>query len=371
MKVLIVGGAMIDTIAIIESDRIERMTMLNADSSFLLLEEGRKTDALEISTHTGGGAVNAAVSMARLGMDVAVLVKLGQDARADTVLRRLVDEGVSTRWALRDNRAPTGASVLISSHDRNAAVFTFRGANTLLEERDLRDDAFAVDVVYLANLSNQSADRFPEIVKRAKAHGALVSANPGVRQLSARAGGFHQSLGSIDIVSLNRAEADVLAPSLIAKFGEGGPALPLAPGEEPPALAVRGLIGGGFDMSLVAFLRALAQLGPKLVLLTDGPRGAFLATGHEVLFCPPLTTTVAGTAGAGDAFGSTFTAYVAMGKSPAEALQAATINAAAVLGHVDTQTGLLRKDALEQRLADMRPQLAIRKWLLEEPQEHA
>ena len=66
MKALTIGGAMIDTIAIIADDRIERMTMLNADSSFLLLEEGRKTEALEISTHVGGGAVNAAVAMARI-----------------------------------------------------------------------------------------------------------------------------------------------------------------------------------------------------------------------------------------------------------------------------------------------------------------
>ena len=61
MKVLCVGGAMIDTIAIIDRDRIERVTTLNADTSFLLLEQGRKTEAEEVSTHPGGGAVNAAV----------------------------------------------------------------------------------------------------------------------------------------------------------------------------------------------------------------------------------------------------------------------------------------------------------------------
>ena len=133
MKCLTIGSATIDTIAIIASDRIERMSMLNADSSFLLLKEGSKTEAAEVSTHTGGGAVNAAVSMARLGLDASALVKLGKDARAETVLARLLSEGVSTRWAVRDGRAPTGASVMVSSHDRNAAVFTFRGANTLLE----------------------------------------------------------------------------------------------------------------------------------------------------------------------------------------------------------------------------------------------
>ena len=78
---------MVDTIAIIDSGRIERMTMLNADSSFLLLEEGRKTEAVEVSTHSGGGAVNVAVAMARLGMDVALLAKLGVDARAETILQ--------------------------------------------------------------------------------------------------------------------------------------------------------------------------------------------------------------------------------------------------------------------------------------------
>jgi ribokinase len=88
--------------------------------------------------------------------------------RADTILRRLEQEGVSPAWVRRDPRLPTGASVLISSHDRNAAIFTFRGANTLLEAEDLDDEAFAVDTVYIANLSNESADCFPAIVERAK-----------------------------------------------------------------------------------------------------------------------------------------------------------------------------------------------------------
>ena len=122
-----------------------------------------------MSTHAGGGAVNAAVAMARLGMDVAVLAKLGSDERADTILRHLEQEGVSPAWVRRDPRVPTGAaSVLISSHNRNAAIFTFRGANTLLAVEDLHDEAFAVGVVYIANLSNESADCFPAIVERAK-----------------------------------------------------------------------------------------------------------------------------------------------------------------------------------------------------------
>jgi ribokinase len=361
MKMLAIGGAMIDTIAIIDSDRIERMTMLNADTSFLLLEEGRKTEAEEVSTHPGGGAINAAVAMARLGMDVAALAKVGTDARADAILARLVQEGVSTLWMIRDGRAPTGASVLISSHDRDAAIFTFRGANTLLEVGDLRDEAFATDVVYIGNLSNESADCFPAIVARAKARRALVAANPGPRQLAARGHAFIEALAAIDILVLNRREADLLVPMLVARCGEGGPTLALAPGEKPPALAARGLVGGGFEMGFAAYMRALIRLGPKFVVITDGGRGAFVGSSDEILFAPAVDATVVGTAGAGDAFAATFTTYSALGRSPEEALRAAAINAASVVAHIDTQTGLLRRDEVDQRLAAW-PRPAIRKW---------
>src|SRR5262249_8696158 len=219
--------------------------MTNADNSFLLLEEGRKTEALEVSTHVGGGAVNAAVAMARLGLDVGTLVKLGKDARAETLLGHLLHEGVSTRWAMRDGPAPTGASVLISSHDRNAAIFTFRGANTLLEERDLRTEAFAADVVYVSSLSNESADAFPAIVERAKGQGALVAANPGVRQLSSRGGAFQETLRHIDILGINRSEADALVPGLVTRFGEGARGLTAQPLEDLPRRTTLGFLPGG------------------------------------------------------------------------------------------------------------------------------
>ena len=362
MRVLTIGSAMIDTIAIIDSARIERISMQNADSSFLLLEEGRKTEAGEVSTHTGGGAVNAAVAMARLGMEVAVLATLGADARAEAILKRLEQEGVSTEWIKRDPRSPTGASVFISSHDRNAAIFTFRGANTLLEVEDLADKAFAAGVIYIANLSNESADCFPAIVERGKKHGALVAANPGPRQLSARGNAFLESLAAIDILILNWMEADVLVPRLIARWGEGGPGLIFPPGEPVPALATRGLVGGGFEMSIVSYLRALTQLGPRYVTITDGAQGAFVGSREEIIFNPALESKVIGTAGAGDAFGATLTAYLAMGYRIDEAVSAATVNSASVVGHVDTQTGLLRRHELDQKVAA--GQRAIKRWPL-------
>lgn len=365
MKSLTVGSAMIDTIAIIASDSIERMSMRNAESSFLLLEEGRKTDAVEVSTHCGGGAINAAVAMSRLGLDVATLVKLGRDARAEVILARLMEEKVSTRWALRDERAPTGASVLVSSHDRNAGIFTFRGANTLLEPQDLRDEAFTVDLCFISNLSNKSAECFPLLAQKAKAQGAMIAANPGVRQLSARGGALIDSLASIDILTVNRSEADVLVPALVARYGDDGPRLQAASTDGPlPRLATRGFSSGGFTMRLTAFFRALHKVGARYILVTDGSAGALLGARDEVLHCPVAPTEVAGTAGAGDAFAATFSSFMALDHPPAEALQAAAINSASVVKYVDTQTGLLHRGELAARLAEAARVLPVRRWPL-------
>ena len=362
MKVLTVGSALIDTIAVIASERIERMVMRNADTSFLLLEEGRKNDAQEVSTHCGGGAVNTAVGFARLGHDVATLVKVGQDARAETIMARLSEEGVSTRFVLRDGRSPTGASVLISAHDRNAAIFTFRGANTLLEPRDLRKDAFAVDLVYVSGLSNESAKCFPLIIEQAKANGALVATNPGIRQLSSRQGDFRASLAKIDILAINRVEAGALIPSLVATYGEGGPELPVGKDGDLPELAKMGLTGGGFTMSLAGFLKAMHSLGPKWVLVSDGKSGAYVGSPKGVVYCPAMTVKVAGTAGAGDAFASTFAAMIAEGTEPDDAILAGVINSGSVITFIDTQSGLLRRPQLDERLAAARKEVAVQTW---------
>jgi sugar/nucleoside kinase (ribokinase family) len=98
------------------------------------------------------------------------------------------------------------------------------------------------------------------------------------------------------------------------------------------------------------------------VVVTDGRDGAYLGTQEAIHYCPVLETQVGGTAGAGDAFSATFTAYVASKRSPEDALRAAAINAAAVVGHIDTQSGLLTREAIDERLATVRNTLVVRTW---------
>jgi ribokinase len=351
MNVLTIGGAMVDTIITIASDKIEQIKMRNAESSFLLLEEGHKTEADQIATSCGGGAVNAAIAAARLGHATSTIARIGRDDKARTILDRLGEEGVDLKWIVMDDEEPTGASVIVSSHDRNAAVFTYRGANTRLQASDFSKEAFAgKDLVYVANLSNQSADRYPLIVQRAKECGARLAVNPGVRQLTARYDDFWLSLKQIDILCINRSEAQTMMPRLLQSFGEGGPALDVKSGEPFPPLAKRGLHNGGYEMSLVKFLRALVELGVGAVVLTDGANGAFIAKGRELHYREAQHVVAAATTGAGDAFSATFACYLSKTSDVALALCAAAVNSASVVQYVDTQSGLLTHAALEKEL---------------------
>jgi len=100
-------------------------------------------------------------------------------------------------------------------------------------------------------------------------------------------------------------------------------------------------------------LTKLRALGPEVVVVTDGPRGAYAYDGTEMLRVPmypdqrpPIERT-----GAGDAFSSTVAAALILGKPLKEALLWGPINAMAVVQEIGAQKGLLTRAALEQYLA--------------------
>jgi sugar/nucleoside kinase (ribokinase family) len=106
----------------------------------------------------------------------------------------------------------------------------------------------------------------------------------------------------------------------------------------------------GLDSGEVKDLLAkIHDLGPKTVVITDGPKGAYAYDGNDIWFIepypdpkPPYERT-----GAGDAFSSTVVAATILEKTLPEALAWAGINAMAVVQEVGAQKGLLTKEKLE------------------------
>ena len=345
MKAITVGSATVDVIATVPSADIERMTLQNRHTSFLLLEPGKKVDARSVVRQTGGGAINAAVSLSRQGFKVAALVKLGADPDAETILSCLRDEGIDTSLVRHSETETTAVSVMIASHDRNAAIFTHRGANRTMEVADVPVAAFSgAGLVYVTNLSNASVERFPDILARAKTASAFVAVNPGILQLTQKTNEFFDNLRNADLFTCNFDEARVLVPTLVDRMGwdkhEGQ-----AHGEGPlPELTIE-----GFHLPLEDYFRRVHNHGPRFVAVTMGGDGAYLSDAQNgIHFEPTLEVEVVGTAGAGDAFASTLAGSLVRGLPIAAAAKLAARNAASVVSVIVSQTGLLTLDALEK-----------------------
>lgn len=355
MKAITIGGATNDFIAIIEDEFIERMTMHNATSSYLLFEEGHKVEAKSIDAFVGGGAANAAVSMARLGFETSSIVKIGNDHAGRNVLRVFENEDVNASHVITTENDATGRSIMVSSHVKNPTIFVARGANTRLRTHEITSNQFdGTDLVYITGLSGDSSAAFPHIVSLAKQSGAKIAANPGIRQLSSRSQDFYKSLELIDILSLNATETAKLVPMIMkdakkAKLVSTGI---IDDPENTPELIANGLSSGGFEMSLGDFFATIIDLGIETFVLTNGKEGAYIGDKDGVYFCKSRKVEVKGTAGAGDAFFSTFASLFVDGASIPDAVHAATLNSAAVVGQIDTQSGLLKRSNLKKALKD-------------------
>jgi len=349
---------MVDIIVIVADSDVERMTMHNEALSFLLLEQGRKTEALSITDHTGGGAVNTAIAFQRLGHKAQTLVKIGDDADGARLRDRLHEEHVDASSIVLTRELPTGRAVMVSSHNKDSTIFTQRGSNTLLVPEDLREAAFqGLDLVYITSLSNKSADCFPHIVRMAKDAGARVAVNPGIRQLTSRSDAFFETLSSLDYLSINRVEASALVPMLSARVTLGQD--DRVPDQATPTLWRIGLEFGGFTMPLRIFFRAMRDLGIANTVVTDGGKGAYLSTPENVLFCSALDVPVQGTVGAGDSFSATLASGITSGLPPRDAIMRATVNASSVVQHIDAQAGLMTPAEMDATLARVEGEFEI------------
>jgi sugar/nucleoside kinase (ribokinase family) len=106
------------------------------------------------------------------------------------------------------------------------------------------------------------------------------------------------------------------------------------------------------EPDIPTLLRGIRELGPKMPVITDGPKGAFALEGDTAWFMPmypdpkpPIDRT-----GAGDSFSSTFTSAIILGHDVPTALSWGPINSMSVVQYIGAQAGLLRREQIEEYL---------------------
>ena len=291
-------------------------------------EQGRKVLAMPFGTkipyegreviNAVGNASNAAVAFKRLGLTTGFASNVGHDQYGRDIIAALHEEGVDTRF-IQIHRGK------VSNYH---FVLRYESERTILikhEEYDYRWSRFhGNDIprwVYFSSISEKALDYHDEVAD-------WLDQNPDVR-LAFQPGTFQMDAGverlkriyqRSEVLVLNREEA--------------------------------AFVGGGNHEDVNDLMDKLHALGPKIVVVTDGPDGASASDGQHRYKMPlyPDPAPPVDRTGAGDAFASTFVAQLARGNTIEGALQWAPINSMSVCQKVGAQGGLLTDEQLEEWL---------------------
>lgn len=242
----------------------------------------------------GSSAGICAAGLARLGVDTALVARVGSDVFGGRTRELLDEAGVDTR-AVRVVDEPTGVSVILSAPE-DRAILTLTGALAGVTADEVLSAADGATHVHFASyfLVPALARELPSVLQELRTRGITTSLDTNWDPAE-RWEGVEECLGLLDLLLPNAAEAVALAAAL----GEGA---------------------GDVE---TAALR-LAARGPMIVV-KNGAAGALAVSGVEVLRTGGLIREVVDTTGAGDSFDAGFLAAWTEGMPPAAALRRAAV----------------------------------------------
>lgn len=276
-----------------ESDpaRIAVVGSLNADVTLWVARRPSPDETLHaerIAWFRGGKGANQAVAAARLGAEVVMVGRIGDDEQGQWLCSGLEAEGIDCRHVASVDVA-TGLAVITVDPD-DVSIVVAAGANASLDAAGVQAAAAeiaAADALLLqGEVSAEAARAAAEI---AREHGVIVVLNPAPYNDVAAA-----AVPLADVVIVNRAESEQLRAD------------PAAVRLRPGAVLVetRGAAG--------CVVRTWDAREPAL--------GSQDAHGTMV---PAPPATVRDATGAGDAFAGAFAVGMASGASPLEAARLA------------------------------------------------
>ncbi|MFZ1075420.1 MAG: carbohydrate kinase family protein [Minisyncoccia bacterium] len=264
-----------------------------------------------------GNAANAAVAAARLGLSAGLISNVGDDRFGEETLASLAREKVDGAHVAVNAGVPTN----------HHYVLWYGAERTILvrhEEYPYRIPAelAAPKWIYLSSAGEHSSGMHDELA-------AWIAQHPETK-LAFQPGTFQILLGKEKLAPLYTA-AEVVACNK----------------EEAERILEIG------ETDVKTLLEKMRSLGPKIVLITDGPNGAYVYDGAEMVRVPmyPDPKPPYERTGAGDAMTSTFVAALALGHSVADAMLWGPINSMSVVQAVGSQKGLLTREQIQEYLA--------------------
>jgi 2-dehydro-3-deoxygluconokinase len=165
--------------------------VLTAGETMALLDpdhHGPPRCGARFTLRVAGAESNVAIGLARLGVEVRWLSRLGEDELGAAVRAALEAEGVDLRWTVSDAQAPTGLFLKVRSGGRSSVVYYRSGsAASRLGPADVPEEALeGVDLVHLTGitlaLSAGCRELVLDLARRARERGAQVQFDPNYRE---------------------------------------------------------------------------------------------------------------------------------------------------------------------------------------------
>jgi ribokinase len=273
-----------------------------------------------IEVRAVGNAANAAVSAARIGLSSALIARVGDDENGRNCRETLKGNGVTDEYVETQKGLPTNYHyVLMFGPERTILVkqtpFTY----------SMPQFESPPKYLYLTSLGESAKEFHHEIARYCKEHPETkLVFQPGTFQMKLGVEVLKDVYEVTEIFFCNKEEAQRILNST--------------------------------EEDIKKLMLGIKTLGPKIVVVTDGPKGSNIldesGAWHMPMYtdpAPPVSRT-----GAGDATASTAVAYIIKGMTPHDALMRGVINAASVVQGVGAQTKLL-SDADIQSWYDKRP----------------
>lgn len=306
-KVTVVGSANVDLVI-----RAERMP----DKGETLIG-----DAFDI--FTGGKGFNQATAAARLGADVTLIGRIGDDPFADILLSAIESEQINSQYVKSDADSGTGVASIVVEPDGDNSIIVVPRANMRLTPSDIDTAANSIANTSVLLLQLETPiDASVRAIEIAKANDTMVILDPApARPLPS------SLLSQVDILKPNETEAALLSGHTVKTLDEG--------------------------MAAAKVLQLqIASKGISAVVLTLGDQGVLVYTPTQSTHIPALAAAAVDTTGAGDAFSGALATALAEGKEFIEAVNFANAAGAAAVTVLGATPSMPTREKVEEILSN-------------------
>ncbi len=288
------------------------------DKSFLksrnyIFPIGSKITIEDLQIHTGGGATNAAVCLSRLEFKVACISKTGSRHEAHRIFKVLETDKVTP---LIVAKGKTAYSIIIDAKGHDRTILVFKGSINDLAAKEISFKKIKTKWLYFSAMIGKSLRTQFDLTEYARKRKINICYNPSNYVIKTNKKVVKHIIRHSRIVSLNDSEARLLM--------------------------------GNYRIKQTA--KKIKALGPEIVLITQGSKGALAYDGRHFYNTKPHNIKAVESTGAGDCFASTFLAGYIKTKNIETSLKYAQTNVESVIRYVGAKNGLFHHNQLLKKL---------------------